>query len=66
MTQSNEAPSENVLVTATAPMNILRPDPDESLEDALKREFEEEMTLSRMASFFEDASFEVEPMEEDA
>lgn len=64
MTNTNKPTSENVLVTAKVPMNILREDSDGSLDDALQREIDERMTCERAMAFFEDASFTVTPLSE--
>lgn len=60
MASPSETPSENVLVTATVPMNILRKEDDASLHEACRRELNEEMTPERAMAFIEDAEIEVE------
>lgn len=62
-TDSTEAPSEDVRVTLTGIMNVLCKEEDDSLEEALQRELEEEMTDERRAAFFDDANISVEPVE---
>jgi hypothetical protein len=63
--ESEETPSENVLVTAQAPMNILR-DGADSLSEALENELEKRMSPERRAAFFNDANFVVSPLEDAA
>lgn len=60
MATPSETPSENVIVTATVPMNILRKEEDSSLSEACCRELNEEMTPERAMAFIEDAEIEVE------
>jgi hypothetical protein len=60
--EKTETPAVSVVLTATAPFSILQKNPDETLDAALQRELNEELTPERALSFFEDATFEVKKL----